>query len=58
MNRNAYPSDVSHHEWSFVTPSVTLMSEEAPQRVYSLREVFIGLRWPVRAGAPWWVMPN
>jgi transposase len=26
--------------------------------VYSLREVFNGLRWRVRAGAPWRMMPN
>jgi hypothetical protein len=30
---------------------LTLMTEEARQRDYSLREVFIGLRWLVRAGA-------
>ena len=34
------------------------MTEEAPQRVHSLREVFNGLRWLVRAGAPWRMMPN
>jgi transposase len=43
---------VSDDEWAFVAPYVTLMIEEAPQRVYSLREVFNGLRWPIRAGAP------
>ena len=49
---------MSDDEWAFVAPYVTLMIEEAPQRVYSLREVFNGLRWPVRAGAPWRMMPN
>jgi transposase len=34
------------------------MTEEAPQRVHDLREVFNGLRWIVRAGAPWRMMPN
>jgi transposase len=34
------------------------MAEDAPQRVYSLREVFNGLRWIVRAGAPWRMMPH
>jgi transposase len=34
------------------------MTEEAPQRTHSLREVFNGLRWLVRAGAPWRMMPN
>lgn len=58
MERKAYPSDVTDDEWAFVAPYLTLMTEEAPQRVHSLREVFNGLRWIVRAGAPWRMMPN
>lgn len=57
-SRNPYPSDVSDDEWSFVAPYLTLLSEDAGQRTYSLREVFNGLRWIVRAGAPWRLMPN
>ena len=58
MNRKAYPSDVSDEEWAFVAPYLTLMKEEAPQREHSLREVFNGLRYIVRTGAPWRMMPN
>lgn len=58
MNRKAYPSDVSDEEWAFVAPYLTLMNESAPQRVHSLREVFNGVRWLVRAGAPWRMLPN
>ena len=58
MERKAYPSDVSDDEWAFVAPYLTLMSEAAPQREYSLREVFNGLRWLVRAGAEWRLMPH
>jgi transposase len=58
MARKPYPSDVSDDEWAFVAPYLTLMSEEAPQREYPLREVFNGLRWLVRAGAPWRMLPN
>jgi transposase len=58
MERRAYPSDVSDEEWAFVAPYLTLMIEDAPQRIYSLREIFNGLRWIVRAGAPWRMMPN
>lgn len=58
MERKAYPSDVSDDEWAFVAPYLTLMTEDAPQRGHSLREVFNGLRWIVRAGAPWRMMPN
>jgi transposase len=41
-----------------VAPYLTLMSEAAPQREHSLREVFNGLRWLVRAGAEWRLMPH
>jgi transposase len=58
MERKAYPSDISDEEWAFVAPYLTLMTEEAPQRLHSLREGFNGLRWLVRAGAPWRMMPN
>lgn len=58
MERNAYPSDVSDEEWALVAPYLTLMTEDAPQREYPLREVFNGLRYIVRAGAPWRMMPN
>ena len=58
MERQNYPSDVSEDEWSFVAPHLTLMTEEAPQREHSLREVFNGLRWIVRTGAQWRMMPH
>jgi transposase len=58
MERKPYPSDVSDDEWAFVAPYLTLMNEEAPQREYPLREVFNGLRWIIRAGAPWRMLPN
>jgi transposase len=58
MSRKPYPSDVSDDEWAFVAPYLTLMCEDAPQREHSLREVFNALRWIVRAGASWRMMPN
>lgn len=58
MERQTYPSDVSDDEWSFVAPYLTLMTEEAPQREHDLREVFNGLRWIVRTGAQWRMMPH
>ena len=41
-----------------MAPYLTLMSESAPQREHSLREVFNGLRWLLRTGAPWRLMPH
>jgi transposase len=58
MERKAYSSDVSDDEWALVAPYLTLMIEGAPQREHSLREVFHGLRWIVRAGAAWRMRPH
>jgi len=58
MERKAYPSDVTDDEWAFAAPYLTLMSEDAPQRDHPLREVFNGLRYIVRSGASWRMMPN
>jgi transposase len=56
--RKPYPTDVSEEEWAFVAPYLTLMTEDAPQRRHDLREVFNALRWIVRAGAPWRLLPT
>src|SRR5438105_101838 len=56
--RKPYPSDVSDDEWAFAAPYLSLMTEEAPQREYPLREVFNALRWLVRTGSPWRYLPN
>ena len=58
MERKAYPSDVSDEEWALVAPCLALMKEDALQREYPLREVFNGLHWIVRTGAPWQLMPH
>lgn len=56
--RTGYPSDVSDEEWEFCAPYLTLMKADAPQRKHSLRDLYNGLRWFVRAGCPWRMMPN
>ena len=58
MTRKPYPSDVTDDEWSFVVPYLTLMREDAPQREFSLREVFNALRWLIRTGSSWRYMPH
>ncbi|HAB16121.1 MAG TPA: IS5 family transposase [Verrucomicrobiales bacterium] len=55
---SAYPSDVTDAEWEFCAPYLTLMNEAAPQREYPLRTVYNALRWFVRAGCPWRMLPN
>ena len=58
MDRKPYPTDVSDEEWAFIAPYLTLMREDAPQREYPLREVFNGLRYVVRGGISWRMIPN
>src|SRR5262245_16255156 len=58
MERKAYPPDVNDDAWAFVAPYFTLMTVDAPQRDQSVRAVFKGLRWIVRAGAAWRWMPQ
>lgn len=56
--RKPYPSDVSDDEWALVVPYLTLLHEGAVQREHPIREVFNGLRYVVKTGAPWRWMPN
>src|SRR5215813_3639813 len=53
-----YPSDVSDEEWSFVAPYLTLCRADSKQRQHNLREVFNAVRWLVRSGAHWRMMPH
>jgi len=53
-----YPSDVSDEEWTFVAPYLTLCRVDSAQRDYALRDVFNALRWLVRSGAHWRMMPH
>ena len=53
-----YPSDVTDEEWSFVAPYLTLCRLDSEQRQHDLRAVFNALRWRVRTGASWRMMPH
>jgi transposase len=53
-----YPSDVNDEEWSFVVPYLTLCRLDSEQRQHDLRAVFNALRWLVRTGASWRMMPH
>lgn len=58
MTRQPCPTDVSDDEWAFLAPPLTLVREGAAQRKHAPREVPNGLRWIVRAGAPWRLLPT
>jgi len=57
-NQRSYPTDISDEEWALVAPYLTLMKEDAPQREHSLREVFNGLRYVIKTGVTWRMMPH
>jgi transposase len=56
--RKSYPSDVSDEEWGFCVSYLTLMAEESPQRIYPLREMFNALRYQIKMGGVWRMMPH
>ncbi len=58
MSRKVYPTDVSDEEWEFVVSYLTLIREDAGQRVHALRDVFDAVRWMVKAGCPWRMLPG
>src|SRR5262245_64503766 len=52
-----YPSDISDEEWSFA-PYLVLNRLDGENRRHNLRAVFNALRWLVRSGASWRMMPH
>ncbi len=58
MSRKACPTDVSGEEWDFVAPYLTLLHEDAAPRLDALRELSDAVRWMVKAGCPWRLLPN
>ena len=57
-SRKVYPTDVTDEEWAFAAPYLTLMKEDAPQRVHALRDVFDAMRWMAKAACPWRLLPG
>lgn len=56
--RKPYLSDISDDEWTFVVPYRTLLAEDVSQRKYRLHEVFTGLRYIVKTGTHWGMLPH
>ena len=56
--KTGYDSDISDEEWAFGAPYLTLMKEDAPQREHSSRRIFNAVRYLIRAGCPWRMIPN
>ena len=58
MSRQVCLIDVSDGEWEFVAPYLTLLREDAAQRLHDLCDVFDATRWMVKAGCPWQMLPG
>jgi transposase len=56
--KHGYQTDVSDEEWALCAPYLVLMREDAEQRKYPLRDVFNALRYLVKAGCGWRLLPN
>ena len=56
--KTGYDSDISDEEWAFSAPYLVLMKEDAPQREHSSRRIFNAVRYLIRAGCPWRMIPN
>lgn len=56
--RKSYPSDVADADWEFLLPYLTLMREDAPQRAHDMREVFDAVRYVVKTGCQWRMLPH
>lgn len=54
----AYPTYVSDEEWQFCSPYLELMTQKAPQRQHSLRQMFNAVCYIARAGCPWRMLPR
>jgi transposase len=49
---------VTDEEWALVVPYLTLNRLDGEHRTYDLRTVFNAVRWLVRTGASWRMMPH
>lgn len=56
--RKPYPSDVTDDEWAFAAPYLTLMRPDAPQREHPVRNLFDAVRYVVKTGCQWRMLPN
>jgi transposase len=56
--RKPYASDVSDDEWECIAPYLQLLPEDVSQRRYDLREVYNAVRYLLRTGIQWRMMPH
>jgi transposase len=56
--RKPYPTDVSDEEWALISTYLELLPEASCQRRHASRDVFNALRYVVRSGIQWRMLPH
>src|SRR5262245_33544245 len=58
MNRTPYPTDLTDAEWTLVEPLLPPAQPGGRHRTVKLREVLNGIRYLVRSGCSWRLLPH
>ncbi len=58
MNRAAYPSDLTDAEWTLIEPLLPPIGESTFCETVPRREIVNGIRYVVRSGVQWRMMPH
>lgn len=56
--RKRYPSDLTDAEWQFIAPLLPAPAQRGRHRVTDLREVLNAIRYLVRSGCEWRMLPK
>ena len=56
--RRGYPTDISDQEWIIVEPLLPCKAHTGRPRKVELRQVINALRYLVRSGCEWRMLPN
>jgi putative transposase len=56
--RRGYPTDISDQEWIIVEPLLPCRARTGRPRKVELRQVINALRYLVRSGCEWRMLPN
>jgi len=57
-SKTGYLTDVSDEEWAFVLPYLLLSKVDSASREHDLRAIFNAVRYVVKGGNQWRLMPN
>lgn len=56
-NTKRYPSDLTDEKWSAMEPFMLKAGSSGSPRRTDLREVLKAIRYMVRSGCEWWMLP-